>query len=401
MSGLETAIRQALERSDRTSPEMRARIYQSARNALEAGLRKQDVHDPEVIAQQRHRLEVLIHAIETEERTSLKKQAETEAAVEAPVAENALPQRDAPSIDSSLDIAPDRRAMPREDVIPANIRSEPRSAAGNVEPTIAPEPRLAHDIDDELRTPDLTAGDGPRIEAGRKARGRKAAPAAEKTKKRRWRSRFISFLMVVAVLAAAFGTAGWWVVSSGLLQTAAERDGSVANPPATVRSEDFPGGLSTLGAQSGFTSDWISVYTPGSGDAPTVGARASADVVSDEGGQHLRLVSSSAEADGDIRLPIPASVLEQLSGKTSTIALTVQADMGKTTQFSVECDFSSLGECGRHRFTVNDEKIDMLFKVTFDRSLAPNAPGSIVLTSDVIGAGASLNLFAVRVLPGQ
>ena len=39
MSGLETAIRQALERSDRTSPEMRARIYQSARNALEAGAR--------------------------------------------------------------------------------------------------------------------------------------------------------------------------------------------------------------------------------------------------------------------------------------------------------------------------------------------------------------------------
>ncbi|KQV44125.1 MULTISPECIES: hypothetical protein [unclassified Rhizobium] len=401
MSGLETAIRQALERSDRTSPEMRARIYQSARNALEAGLRKQDVHDPEVIAQQRHRLEVLIHAIETEERTSLKKQAEAEAAVEAPATQAAPPRQDEPSVDSSLDIAPDRRATRREDASPANLRGEPLIATRSVEPTIAPEPRLARDADDELHTPDLTAGDGPRIEADRKDRGRKTAIAVEKTKKRRWRSRIFSFLMVIAVLAAALGTAGWWVISSGLLQTAAERDGSVANPPASVRSEDFPGGLSTLGAQSGFSSDWISVYAPGSGDGPKAGARASADLVSDEGGQHLRMVSSSAEADGDIRLPIPASVLEQLSGKTSTIALTVQADMGKTTQFSVECDFSTLGECGRHRFTVNDEKIDMLFKVTFDRSLAPNEPGSIVLSSDVTGAGESLNLFAIRVLPGQ
>ena len=39
MSGLETAIRNALARSERANAEVRARIYQSARNALEAGLR--------------------------------------------------------------------------------------------------------------------------------------------------------------------------------------------------------------------------------------------------------------------------------------------------------------------------------------------------------------------------
>lgn len=45
MSGLETAIRTALENADRDNPEVRARIYQSARQALEAGLRKQDITD--------------------------------------------------------------------------------------------------------------------------------------------------------------------------------------------------------------------------------------------------------------------------------------------------------------------------------------------------------------------
>ena len=60
--------------------ETRARIYQSARNALEAGLRKQDIHDPDVIAQQRHRLEAIIHAIETEERATLRARAADRAA---------------------------------------------------------------------------------------------------------------------------------------------------------------------------------------------------------------------------------------------------------------------------------------------------------------------------------
>ncbi len=71
MSGLETAIRNALDRSDRGNPETRARIYQSARLALESGLRKQDVTDPEIVSQQRQRLETIIHAIETEERFAL------------------------------------------------------------------------------------------------------------------------------------------------------------------------------------------------------------------------------------------------------------------------------------------------------------------------------------------
>lgn len=71
MSGLETAIRTALENSDRDNPEVRARIYQSARQALEAGLRKQDITDTEVVAHHRHRLESTIHAIEGEERDRL------------------------------------------------------------------------------------------------------------------------------------------------------------------------------------------------------------------------------------------------------------------------------------------------------------------------------------------
>jgi hypothetical protein len=246
------------------------------------------------------------------------------------------------------------------------------------------------------------APEEPAVEpvSGKRGRGAKVAPPKPR---RRKRGRFLSFVMVVTTLVAALGTAVWWVQTSGLLKSAAERDTSVANPPSTVQSEDFDGaeGLKTLGSESGFSGDWVEVFKPADQANVTAGSRASADPVSDENGQHLRITSATTDANGNVRIEIPASVLGQISGKTSTVALSVQSDAGKQTQFSVECDFSSLGDCGRHRFTVNEEKSDMLFKVTFDRSLAPSGPGHMLINSDVTGAGNSLSLFAVRILPGQ
>src|SRR5262245_58620808 len=71
VSGLETAIRTALSNADRDNPEVRAKIYQFARQALEAGLRKQDITETEAVAYHRHRLETTIHMIEAEERERL------------------------------------------------------------------------------------------------------------------------------------------------------------------------------------------------------------------------------------------------------------------------------------------------------------------------------------------
>lgn len=378
MSGLETAIRHALERADRTNSETRARIYQSARNALEAGLRKQDVHDPSVIAQQRHRLEAIIHAIEVEERAALKA-----ASVPPPVSiDVGRSSSHAPSaeLDDRIHMPSERR--PAEGVGPvvdgglAGLRPDRREASR------APEEPAVEPV------------------SGKRGRGAKVVPPKPR---RRKRGRFLSFVMVVTTLVAAFGTAVWWVQTSGLLKSAAERDTSVANPPSTVQSEDFDGaeGLKTLGSESGFSGDWVEVFKPADQANVKAGSRASADPVSDENGQHLRITSATADADGNVHIEIPASVLGQISGKTSTVALSVQSDAGKQTQFSVECHFPSLGDCGRHRFTVNEEKSDMLFKVTFDRSLAPSGPGHMLINSDVTGAGNSLSLFAVRILPGQ
>lgn len=390
MSGLETAIRNALERSDRTSAETRARIYQSARQALEAGLQKQGIEDQNVIAQQRHRLEGVIHAIETEERAALK-------------------ARPVPPPSVSLDDAVAPRAQ-------APARSEPQPsapAAGRREPAFAGQ--AARDVQNDGGLGGLRADrDGPvvstaaagEVAARQSNDGRgSVAPEVRATgrKRRRKRGRLLSLAMVMATLLAAVVAAVWWVETNNLLQSPAARDTNVANPPATVPSQDFDGaaGLQTLGAQEGFTGDWVEVYAPGKTGAITPGPRATAEQVNDDGGQRILLTSGDADADGDVTIEIPAAILADLSGKTSTLALTVQATPGKSTEFAVECNFSSLGECGRHRFTLHDERVDMLFKVTFDRSLAPSSAGQIVINSDISGGGRGLNLYAIRVLPGQ
>jgi hypothetical protein len=62
------------------------------------------------------------------------------------------------------------------------------------------------------------------------------------------------------VLLAFIGMGAWWAHTSGLLMTAAERDTSVANPPATTAPEDFNGADdSTRG---------IVGQQPGTGDRP-------------------------------------------------------------------------------------------------------------------------------------
>lgn len=384
MSGLETAIRQALERSDRTNAETRARIYQSARNALEAGLRKQDVHDPGVVSQQRHRLEAIIHAIEQEERSAARSAEPVEQPAYMPQPhEERRPRIVSPEIDEGAHLPPDRGARmsgaPTSDDGLSGVRPDRRE--------FERQPQDEYRVKDE---PSLRDSPG-------RMRAAKVRPP------RRKRSKFLSFLMVVATLVAAFGVAAWWVQTSGLLKSPAERDTSVANPPATVQSEDFDGGagLRTLATESGFTGDWMEIFDPKQPAAAVAGADAAVDTVADDAGARLRIVSSSAEAGGNVSIEIPASALQQMAGKSSTVALSVQADTGKQTEFSVTCDFGPPEACKRYRFPVHDEKTDMYLNIDLDSSFSASKPGHLIINSDVNGMGSPLNIYAIRLQAGR
>lgn len=392
MSGLETAIRTALENSDRDNPEVRARIYQSARQALEAGLRKQDITDTEVVAHHRHRLESTIHAIEGEERDRLHPRQRPPEVPVPPVVEMPPPpvHRVEDDIDSQM------------------VGGETRG------------PEVFARRGDDSSLDDVHASDADHLAAApvgdeRLARGQRAAGMdfrPERAAGRRKPRKFFSRLLVWCVLLAFIGMGAWWAYTSGLLLTAAERDTSVANPPASTQPEDFDGNDDsaaasrtdqpvTIDPQNSFSADWIALFKPEDADKITTGPRARTEKIAENDGPAVRLISESGTADGNISISVPPSVLQQLAGKSSTIALTLQSTTDEPTQITVECNFQTLGNCARHRFNVTREKSDALLQVKFDRSLAPNSPGTLTINSDLDGKARGINLFAIRILPGQ
>ncbi len=378
MSGLETAIRNALARSERANAEVRARIYQSARHALEAGLRKQEINDPETMAAQRHRLEATIREIETEERARLA------AAASDVRAEPVVEARTEPAL----------RAERAEPTLEGERRGDAgRSAGGSGDiGAIRPE-----------RADGFSAGAAAaRPVSGKASKGGGDIRPERVAKARKRRGRLFSFLLVVATLIAACGVLAWWVQTSGLLADL-RGNGDDSVPPARVSAEDFSGDdpvKKALDTQSRFTSDWRTVFSPGDTGKLSAGASGRFEQVGTGEGPAARITSANPEREGAVRIEVSPEVLGELGGKNSTVALTVQSANGKPVQVAVECDFSTMGGCGRHRFTVS-ERTDILFQVTFDRSLSPSEPGHLLLNSDIGGGNASVYLYGVRILPGE
>ncbi|WP_320201280.1 hypothetical protein RMR16_000520 [Agrobacterium sp. rho-13.3] len=386
MSGLETAIRNALDKSDRSSAEVRARIYQSSRQALEAGLRKQGVDDPNVVAQQRQRLEALIHAIEGEERNRL------------------------------LDVVQDhvRREASRTTAPPPPTRPvTPSVSATRDDDDFSVDAEVRGDTQDASAPAqdngDFRADRGPETVAPRPIGGADAASLAftpERAAKARRKKGLVARLFIYFTLLAFIGFGAWWVYSSGLLLTPEQRDTGVPNPPPEVQSEDFTGAEAkpqpSLEAGRGFSDAWEEIFNAESGSAALkAGSSAGLEGIATPAGKAVRLTSRSADDAGNIAITVPADVLREMAGKSSTIAVTLQSSSDRQTQLSISCDFGSLGNCSRHRFTATPERADMLINVTFNRTLAPNSPGRILINSDIDGSGRPVNLYSARILPGE
>jgi hypothetical protein len=409
VSGLETAIRNALDRSNRADREIRARIYQSARQALDAGLRKQGVTDRLIIMQQHELLERKIHEIEM---------AEVERLVE-PAPGPAV------ELEPELPYAAEPMAV-ESPVMPASPRPEatPRPAAPSpVVPSI-------DTVSSEARAPSAAAamspGDlggvsparGERIEAeafqpeppakaakpGKPNKNARPSPDSgldvppERAAKPRKRRGFLSHLLTWVITLGVVGGACWWFYQSGLVQSIVEEamksaDRSVAGQAA--------GGPVAFDPRRGFSDEWVEIFVPSKAAEMKAGGQAKVEAVAASEGQAVRIASATSGDGGDVSVEVPPEVLREMAGKSSTVALTLQSGQNSSVQLSVRCDFGSLGNCSRHRFTATQEKLEALFRVTFERSLAPNRPGRLIFNSGIDGADRAVLLYSVRILPGQ
>nr|WP_316652064.1 hypothetical protein [uncultured Gellertiella sp.] len=370
MSGLETAIKKALDRSERSNAEVRARIYQSARQALEAGLRKQNVADPAVVADQRHKLEMAIGQIEHDER---RKQGVVEIDPLAGLADAHLPDEMA---------ALDGETREEQTEIGAGLgalRAE----------------RLGEGMSETFHrdhAPEIRAGMASGRPAGRRS-GRTGRPG---------RRGGITRLFVSVMVLAFVAMAGWWAYTSGLFLTPAERDTSVANPPAAVSEEDVPEDRSlppqTVNSANSFSSDWIEIFRPGDADRVQPGSLATARLTTTGDGQVVRITSGSSAPEAAVRLLLPQDSVALAGEHQATLAISLRSASDATVDVTVDCEFGGAATCERHRFTVTSQRTDALVQLLPATARQGGAP-ALVINSDVEGKGRGVDLIAVRLLP--
>lgn len=422
MTGMEAAIRGALDKAGIPGAQARRRIYDSARAALDRSLERQGITDPEPVDDHRHRLELLIAEIEAEwtppaaeepapavAAPSVELPGNTgPAEAEAPATSRPVydvqavlgPEHDQPEVahvsrdDTAAGVDAPQQAAPAV----GSVSKRPSAPAAGANLDFAPD---ARDHAGAGAPVSVTAGERPAHIKAPASDSRKPAKKVKPPKLRKEKRRRPVFASIfsAAVMLSFLGIGVWWLIESGALKSAAERDTGVPNPPPSLSRDDFAGGPQQLNPGSGFSGEWANVFTPGRDGTPEVRGNARAEVIEEEESTALRISSGSGGTSGEVLVPLGPEVMQALAGRQSVLALTVRSASPETTQIYVKCEFSVLGDCGRRRFDVTYDTTDVLFSLDFDRALAPNEGGYLVINSDISGAGKSIDLLAVRIRP--
>nr|WP_246413935.1 hypothetical protein [Martelella radicis] len=416
---MEQAIRKALESTDREDANQRARIYQSARQALEGGLAKQGITDSKAIARQRRRLDEIITAIEREEAEAARKARAARQprpavfddpfavgrAPESPVEPSAYqPERpDAPSFE------PEHPAEP--DIGDLDMRAEPEAHFDYPEsPVIAPEPRREADftaadfavspedrkdsghldaeqfsaIDDiavagDERRPAGKTLKAPARKRPKKQKGRRAEATQRPPRKR---GGFARMLIAVVLLAfVLFG--GWWIVTSNFALNPNALDTAVPNPAPLIEAEDFEG-----------ASGWTTVLQPGAANGLAAGSAAVISNATVEGAAAVEIASRAAGDAGAVTVALPTAVRGMLEEGPVLVEFSVLAPDGGGQQVGIYCADGTVEGCQRHRFTPSAHRESLV--VRLDPSGGGVLPTRLMISSDLAGGGVPLDIFAIR-----
>ncbi|ESY11426.1 hypothetical protein NKK48_20525 [Mesorhizobium sp. C386A] len=397
MDAIEKAIRNAFEKGNAEDRAFRERVYRSAFAALDRVLQANPGVTVEAAIKRRKAVQEKIAEIESEFLPAVPDvAAQTQSA--AQTQDTALTQRvaqpqdavqgaaEAPAVDAPTGVA----AGPS----PAIVVDEPVQP----EASDAPRSRVLPVVPDIM--PDATLPGAPAIDMADSAPAEAAAEVAPDRDERRIRGRRLPLTAIffgVTLLAAA-GIGLYFAVQTGVFKTPAQLDTAPPEAPPTVDDDDFtPPADTTEPQQPGVaeqTRDWINVFTPTDPTHVATPSDAKADVVQDDTGSFLRIRSGASGSA--ISFDVGQGVLEKLAGKHAVFDIVARAEDGKDTQISVDCNFGDLGDCGRKRYAVGQQRNEYLFDVKFPDK-PPGAAGSIAINSDFDKQGKAVDIYEIRV----
>ena len=402
MDAIEKAIRNALEKGNAEDRTFREKVYRSAFAALDRVLQANPGVTVEAAIKRRKAVQAKIAEIESEylpavagdvpqaEIASVAQQAEIASVAQQAETASVAPQAEDAAAAPAVELATSAEAAPSPAiVVDGPVQPEasdaPRSRVLPVVPDIMP-------AEDFPGVPEIDMFTSGPTEAATEV-----APDRDERRVRGRRLPLTAIFLAVTLLAAA-GIGLYFGIQTGVFKTPAQLDTAPPEAPPTVDGDDF-----TPPADSGSPQkpgaadqarDWINVFSPTDPTHVSAPSDAKAEVMQDDTGSFLRIRSGASGSA--IAFDVGQGVLEKLAGKHAVFDIVARSEEGKETQISVDCNFGDLGDCGRKRYAVSQERNEYLFDVQFPEK-RPGAAGTIAINSDFDKQGKAVDIYEIRV----
>lgn len=405
MDVIEKAIRSALEKGNADDRAFREKVYRSAFAALDRALQANPSVTPDMLEKRRADVQAKIVEIETEFIPAVLVDDEAEPA----------PVPQAPAVAPSVELGgqPNMPVAPAVEISPApTVSVEPESAvaAPAIEPRFAelnPEPAAdAGRPRPEPFFPDASdfGAVGSPVPERQGDAGEVSATAGPNVAVERRRPLAGLFLGITLIALIAIG--GWWGLSTGLIRLPGPPDTDVitTEPPA---DEDFTPGEETKPGQEAEPAkpgeadaarNWIFLFSPSDPTGVHAPGDTRAEVMSEDAGDFMRIRSGASGSA--VVFDIAQGALEEIAGKHAVFDIVARAEEGKETQFSVDCNFGELGDCGRKRYQAGYEKSDFLFEMELPAK-PPGSAGTIAINTDIDNGGKAIDVFEIKVSVSQ
>lgn len=399
MANFEALIRGALASQDASNAQVRAKVYQSSRNALHRLITENRSFTVETAIEQQQELENSIAKIEKELSAQ---------PAPKPVP---LPQEIvAPAVPEKAQVQPEAAPVKKDDPLAelqAILDDGPRSApAQSAQPGVSAPP-----VSDQTPAEPIPAAD-PYQTIGQPAvepvmephvgNEQNADPLEDYymeerqlpvgfSNRRKSQKRFtglIIFLLIIALLAYIGYLLVTSFVESGLLGNNNQNQNILSRQD---NSEDF-----------------ITVLEASNPSSLIVANRGSAEIINQQNTQMIRIHSTrSAQARNETAEPIllrlPPGVVEQISNKQITVEIFAKSGNSSPAQFTVECQFADAGSCGRKRFRIGLQPEASVFAANVGNITNPDQGLYFAINTDitsgaeVTGKGDVIDIAYVRI----
>lgn len=353
LANFEALIRSALAQRDAAELQVREKVYQSSRNALQRMIESNRSLTVEAALVQRRALEEAIQRIETEITNPPPPPVSTPLTASSP----------------TLDPVPDQIDPPL-----MATRDDVPGTGGDFAPSVD-----LDDLSEDVHLEEMVSFSQPH----------------EFSERRKWQRKLLGIIAIVFILAFLL-----WLMSilfsdsiESFLSGSSRNSSQINSLDPTEGQEENLDYITILEA-----SDPSALVTAGSG---------SAEIVNELNAEMLRIVSLRQEgqwqdAAAPIKLTLKPGVQERIAGQKITVEIYAKSGGNGPAAFTVACKLGELGSCGRKRFRVGLQPEAAVFSIdtkagpgksdTAHLAISTDATGS----AEVTGRGDAVDIIYVR-----